>query len=269
MDSDTQRELSHLKEFFEAQLTALDTRNQQAHDTMREALALAREGNNRRFDQMGEFRSAISDQVNRMISRQEFDMARDAANEKADEARHATDARFETELKPINARLDTVGRPNWALMASIMSIFLVMVGGVWLVIGLKIEATMAPQSLAIAQLQATRSVDSERLRQLELLTSNSTAADAQSRADRTQLNDRMRGAEAMIGANASERRGQISALSAKLVEVETQFCASDIIRNLMHAQDMRTTSIMWTKLFTNSVLPTDNSYYPSICNRKE
>jgi LmbE family N-acetylglucosaminyl deacetylase len=53
-----------------------------------------------------------------------------------------------------------------------------------------------------------------------------------------------------------------------LTEIETQFCASDIVRNLMHANDMRTIALLWQKTFPGSVMPTDNAYYPTICNRK-
>jgi hypothetical protein len=49
-------------------------------------------------------------------------------------------------------------------------------------------------------------------------------------------------------------------------ETETQFCAADIVRNLMHANDMRTISLLWLKQY-GTPFPTDNAYYPTICNR--
>lgn len=52
-----------------------------------------------------------------------------------------------------------------------------------------------------------------------------------------------------------------------LDEIETQFCASDIVRNLMHANDMRTSAMLWEKAF-GTRLPTDNAYYPRVCNRQ-
>jgi hypothetical protein len=267
MDDDTRREIACLREYFDTVIKANDARYQQAADTVQESLAMARDGNNRRFDQMSEFRSTITEQVNRMISRQEFDMLRDANSEKTEEARRTIDARFDSELKPITTRLDQLGRPNWPLMASVASIFLVMVGGFWAGIGMKIEATVAPITLDIAQLHASGTVDAERLRQLELLTSNSTSADAQSRQDRTQLNDRMRGAESTIAADAGERRGQIATIEAKLVEIETQVATIDIIRNETQAQDMRILAMLWAKIHPGEQLPTDNAYYPSISNR--
>lgn len=50
-------------------------------------------------------------------------------------------------------------------------------------------------------------------------------------------------------------------------EIETQFCAQDIVRNLMHANDMRQMAQLWEKQF-GTRLPTDNAYYPTICNRR-
>ena len=43
-------------------------------------------------------------------------------------------------------------------------------------------------------------------------------------------------------------------------EIETQFCASDIVRNLMHANELRNTDLLWKKVFGTS--------YPTICNRR-
>lgn len=51
-----------------------------------------------------------------------------------------------------------------------------------------------------------------------------------------------------------------------LIEIETQFCAQDIVRNLMHANDLRNLSVLWQKQFGESY-PIGNAYYPTICNR--
>ncbi|MDR3537638.1 MAG: hypothetical protein P4L71_14160 [Acetobacteraceae bacterium] len=68
----------------------------------------------------------------------------------------------------------------------------------------------------------------------------------------------------------TDRLAEIGTANARietsLTEVETQFCSSDIIRNLMHANDMRTEAMLWHKVF-ESDLPTNNAYYPVVCNR--
>lgn len=176
-------------------------------------------------------------------------------------------ASFDAELKPLIEKLESMRRPNWPLMASVLSLFLIMVSGVWLIIGLKIDAVVTPFSIQQSGLTSSVASNTERLRQLEAITAGSTSADVQSRTDRQQLNDRMRQVESTIGSNAQERRGQIQTINAKLVEIETQFCASDIVRNLTHAMDMRVTAILWHRAFPDTVMPTDNALYPQICNR--
>jgi hypothetical protein len=49
-------------------------------------------------------------------------------------------------------------------------------------------------------------------------------------------------------------------------EIESQFCASDIVRNLMHANDLRQISLLWKKQFHDEY-PISNAYYPQICQR--
>jgi hypothetical protein len=53
---------------------------------------------------------------------------------------------------------------------------------------------------------------------------------------------------------------------AALKEIETQFCASDIVRNLMHANELRDVAMLHEKVF-GARMPTDNAYYPTVCNR--
>lgn len=60
---------------------------------------------------------------------------------------------------------------------------------------------------------------------------------------------------------------RVQAMEVSQNEIETQFCAQDIVRNLMHANDMRSVSILWDKAGLGH-LPTDNAYYPTICNRR-
>lgn len=54
---------------------------------------------------------------------------------------------------------------------------------------------------------------------------------------------------------------------AALIEIETQFCASDTARNLTHATDLRTVALLWQRTFGES-FPIGNAYYPQICNRQ-
>lgn len=93
----------------------------------------------------------------------------------------------------------------------------------------------------------------------------SLEADSASRVDRGQINDRVSKLENEMSGEIAERRSQNADTKTSLREVETQFCAADQTRNLMHAYDMRVEALLWEKSFA-SRLPTDNAYYPTICN---
>lgn len=73
---------------------------------------------------------------------------------------------------------------------------------------------------------------------------------------------------ASIRATAADNRSRLSSNEMALNEIETQFCGEDIVRNLMHANDLRVQSMLWAKAFPGSEFPTNNAYYPNICNRK-
>lgn len=88
----------------------------------------------------------------------------------------------------------------------------------------------------------------------------------------------MRADAAFTKANALEQRlaiaeelarhnqADLAVTTANLREVETQFCASDIVRNLMHANDLREISMLWRKTY-GVEYPVSNAYYPAVCNR--
>lgn len=58
-------------------------------------------------------------------------------------------------------------------------------------------------------------------------------------------------------------------MEAKLLEVETQFCGEDHVRNLTHSQDLRLMAMLWRKVYPDGELPTSDTYYPQICNRNQ
>jgi hypothetical protein len=89
-------------------------------------------------------------------------------------------------------------------------------------------------SFQVAQISDRQSTIERRLSQLETKANNSQVDRAQIRSD--------------------------------LREVETQFCEGDNVRNLMHANDMRIQAMLWGKAF-GSPLPTDNAFYPFVCQR--
>lgn len=55
----------------------------------------------------------------------------------------------------------------------------------------------------------------------------------------------------------------IAELKTSMIEVETQFCASDTIRNQARAQDQRTLAMVWNKTM-GSTYPMESLYFPTI-----
>jgi hypothetical protein len=256
IDPEVERELASVTERFQRELASYKALTDQRDDARLEALKVALSANEKRLDTMNEFRQALSDQGGRMVTRLESESAIDVIAERVEQNR----VTFE-------ARVEAITRPKWTFMASVFSISLVLITGVWVLIGLKVDATVSPVGLVAREVEVKVNADTERLHTLETISATSTQADVASRGDRSQLNDRLRAAETLVASNAGERRSQVAAMNAKLVEIETQFCASDIVRNLTHADDMRLTALMWAKLYPGEKLPTDNAFYPRICNR--
>jgi hypothetical protein len=80
------------------------------------------------------------------------------------------------------------------------------------------------------------------------------------------LSSRVTSIETELSATQDRRASlatEIAAIQRDLVEVETQFCAEDAMRNLMHANDLRMLGLLWQKTM-DAELPTSNAYYPAI-----
>lgn len=267
IDADVAAAIAVVEERFTAKLAAQQALHDQNLASLKEAASVRASTLEERLDGMNKFREALADQTANLITRQEYMATKDALTEKTDQLRISLESRIQNTTEPMESRLEAMGRPNWALMTSVASVFVVVVTGIWLVIGLKIDATIAPVTLDIAQVRAIQTTRGTTLHDIESQAVASTASDVLSRSDRGQLNDRLRSLEALVSAGRAARQASNDTIQARLTEIETQFCAADIIRNLMHAQDMRVFSIIWHKTMPTTNYPTDNAYYPQICNR--
>jgi hypothetical protein len=267
VDGETKAEIDHLRGYLLTIIESNDRRYEERDKAAQAALHAALVSNDQRLKSMNEFRAALGDQSARMISRVEHDAATTAMGAKIDQLAETSETRLRSAIEPIAESVHAVGKPNWAAMASLASAFFVVIAGGWLVIGLKIDDSLAPITVGVEQARTTLSLDTQRLTSLEARAAASGEADTVSKTDRAQLNGRMHDVEQTISVTVAERRQQFAVMEARLVEVETQFCASDIVRNLMHATDMRLISLLWRKAFPDTLLPTDNSYYPMVCNR--
>jgi hypothetical protein len=199
------------------------------------ALEIAMTANEKRFDNTNEWRATLGDQSNKMITRVEALSVMQQQN-----------LTTIAELKPLHEKIEAYTKPNYQLWFGAVSGIVALVTAMWLIVGLKIDTSNAPLSLNLEQVKTTQQSYDRQLNDLD-----------------TQL----RHVETQNSESISERGPQVAIVNEKLVQVETQFCASDIVRNLMHANDLRVLSVMWHEIYPKSQFPTNNAYYPTICNK--
>lgn len=239
-----------------ARITALERLYEQRFIDNAKARDLALAANNARLDSMNEFRNSLNDTTNKMMTRVEALTVLESASNKTN-----------ADVAVLRDKLEESLRPNYPFIIGLLTVAATVLAGVWLIIGLKIEATITPNGMSIVSLQEhSRQVDTQ-LASIDKMANDSSQADLVSKSDRAQLGARLTVIESAFASGSADRRGKEESMRQKLVEVETQFCASDIVRNLMHAQNMRIESIMWSKLFSDTHMPTDNAFYPKVCNR--
>src|ERR1700722_2317981 len=104
-DVATLQAIKQLKEHLELLIDSNDRRYALRDDFQKEAVRVALESNDRRLDTMNGFRSALSDQSARMITREETDVIRQSLVDKADEVTKAINTRLDAEVAPINTKL--------------------------------------------------------------------------------------------------------------------------------------------------------------------
>jgi hypothetical protein len=196
-------------------------------------------------------------------------------------------------LKPIQTKLDVYGKPNYNLWLAAATVIAGIIGGAWLVINLEISVVSAPLQLATESLKvadvsrdrqlrdlgeltqrnaqeilslnqvtgsgkADRLQLNDRLRIAEAAVASSNQADAASRSDRAQLNDRLKTIDSMMSLGLAERKQQYSEMNGKLIEVETQFKSASNTMNVMKDESEQWLSILWPKVFPEQKFPPSN-----------
>jgi hypothetical protein len=248
--------LAQQQECNEERVRGIYERDQISHKTQIDAI-------NKRLEIITDLYNRTIENSLRAVSREEFEHSVEAARE-----------RLEETVNPINKSLAESGKPNWMILVGLLSVTLVVISGCWLLIGLQINVAITPQSLSIegirtanGSLQTSLSSLEARVRANEVQITQSAAADAESRTDRGRLNQRTTLLEDNLSAQVAETRASSATFKAQLVEIETQFCSSDSVRNLTHASDMRIVSMLWAKVNPGQIYPIDNAFYPVVCNR--
>lgn len=261
--------------------------NERARDAMvtveREARRTEKAELDGRLDRMNEFRQAMADQAGRFIARPEFEEAIKGGVERYEANRDYVDAQLHAQLTPLRSDVERIQRPDWGFIAAAGGLVATMITGCWLIIGLEIDNRTGPLRTSLETVRSETAGNTERLRFVEQSTSNSTQADVASRADRSQLNERVRQLEASVPpsqqavaevinlktnqAQVFDRlttiRQQLGQQQSALVEIETQFCGQDNLRSQIHANDLRMQAMLWRKVFGED-MPIANAFYARV-----
>lgn len=179
------------------------------------AVKVALEANNKRLDSMNEVRGTLADQAGRMITRTESDAERAVMS-----------ARYDTELTTIRDKLESSTRPNYVLAGASLSVLVAIISGMWLVIGLKIDTSIAPIVLAVEQVKTIQAAHERSLVDLDTVVRTvdtqaklTNAVAAQNTVDIKRQWDAMRSQDAQLPLITSERSAQISAVSAEVIRL--------------------------------------------------
>lgn len=125
---------------------------------------------------------------------------------------------------------------NWPTLIAAGGFIMVILGGGWAIIKMQTELAVAPI----------------------------TTQNAISIQDRSKINDTVTVNGNRISSVEAAIREQKSEFTQKLVEIETQFRASDQIRNIQMANQQRLNFLMWNKSNPDNLFPADSIYYPHI-----
>lgn len=229
-----------------ARIDTLTQLYEQRAQANQEALKAALAANDQRLAGMNEFRAAINDTTNKMMTRIE-----------ALSVIGASTAKIDADVSLMRDRIDIMGRPNYPLLVGIISIVATLVTGIWLIIGLRIDTAITPNAVAIASLQER---DREQRTNLDTTTTAamaSTQSDVVSRSDRSQLNSRVLGLETLMASGQADRRASDASVKQQLVEIETQFKATSDTINMQKDAVEQWITLLWMKVY-NEKLPTTN-----------
>lgn len=280
-----------LREYVDRELAILAKVQDQNRANDLRAVEVALTANKEKLEDMNEIRGSLADQSNTMMPRAE-----------AETALNGMAARIFAEIGPLREKLDALGKPNWGLITSMFSILVVMVTGVWLIIGLKIDASEAPLALSLEQLKisnasrdrqindnstvtarlvqessvmgntissivATQASRGPELARASQAISVFSAGAATSQAERTILTQRVTQIEQNQANNRAERVATAATVRAKLVEVETQFKAMSDVLNLFKDDVQQREAIFFQQLNPGLHYPSRN-FRPDLFNNK-
>lgn len=202
------------------------------------------------------------------VQRDEFQKTRDDVNalKQTQNVIQRDIATLANSIQSLGSKMDERAKTNWPALAIAVTMFLSFIPMGGFVMTTYTANAISPvanrtelNSQSIGQLNTNMHV-------VESMASASRQSDANSLTDRQQLNDRIAGLEKNLSSEVADRRSTSAAVKVSLVEIETQFCSSDTVRNVIRANDLRTFAVLWRKTMGEE-LPIGNAFYPTVCHR--
>jgi hypothetical protein len=147
-----------------ARIDAIERLTEQRFQSSQEAIKAALAALDIRLAGMNEFRASINDTTNRMMTRIEALSVISSAAEKTN-----------SEVAALRDKIEIASRPNYPLFIGIISMVATIVTGVWLIIGLKIDNSVAPLVNEMGSLKITTIANVDRIRALDELIAQKVA----------------------------------------------------------------------------------------------
>ena len=166
------------------------------------------------------------------------------------------------EIKGLGTKLEEKSRTNWPAIGLAVSLFTISVPGLAFIMASYTGNALAPIASATTLNSDAIKHLSEGMAVLQQAASSSTAADSNSRTDRTQLNDRVQRLETGLGSEVSERRSWTAETRVHLAEIEQQFHSVSNVENLRAAQQERLNSMLWEKSHPGERYP-NGTFFPT------
>lgn len=239
---------------------------QQRYDFDQSALKVALQTSDHRLEVLnGHKQEMIADRALMMPRELATKMITDA-QEKINLSRESMATRIDGQMRALETRVETIGRPNWLMLASSIGVITAVVSGLFIVIGLKIDAAVSPVTLEIAQIKTNAAAQESRLaertanreRQINTLQARvaandveagaSTQAIAQFRAIQVVNSGRISMIEQGMAAGMSERKSAVASINGQMIELETQFKLVSTVINLMKDDTHQMISALWSKV---------------------
>lgn len=177
---------------------------------------------------------------------------------------------FKGEFRSFVSSQEERSRTNWPLLCSIAGVVFVFLTGIWYVIQLQTALEIQKDIKPIALSAESSAVLVAKLqdRQDVMVGQIASAMDKgiRSETDRENLNQTVTLITQQLASLNAEVKSNEARTSSKLVEIETQFRASDQSRSVQWASTLRWVSLIWEKVYGQK-FPSEIQFYPSIAQQ--